>query len=70
MPYNALSTTKIARAAGCHPNTVRLYEQWGFLPPVERSPSGYRLYTQALPRVLDVMRRQGRERTQQTLMNG
>jgi len=47
MPYHALSTTKIARAAGCHPNTVRLYEHWGFLPPVERSPSGYRLYTQA-----------------------
>lgn len=47
MPYNALSTKKIAQAAGCHPNTVRLYEQWGFLPPVARSPAGYRLYTPA-----------------------
>ena len=47
MPYNKLSTAKIARAAGCHPNTVRLYEAWGFLPPVARSPKGYRLYTEA-----------------------
>lgn len=46
MPYNRLSTAKIARAAGCHPNTVRLYEQWGLLPPVERNRKGYRLYTQ------------------------
>jgi DNA-binding transcriptional MerR regulator len=36
-----------------HPNTVRLYEQWGFIPPAERSPSGYRLFTQ---RHLDCMR--------------
>ncbi|MEA4908302.1 MAG: MerR family transcriptional regulator [Chloroflexi bacterium] len=41
-----LSTSVIARAAGVHPNTVRLYETWGFLPPVPRSPAGYRLYTQ------------------------
>lgn len=46
MPYNRLSTAKIAKAAGCHPNTVRLYEQWGLISPVERSPKGYRLYTQ------------------------
>lgn len=47
MPYHRLSTLKIARAAGCHPNTVRMYEQWGFLPPVERGANGYRLYTPA-----------------------
>ena len=40
-------TTDLAKAAGTHPNTVRLYEQWGLLPPVQRSPSGYRLFTQA-----------------------
>ena len=34
-----------------HPNTVRLYEEWGFLPPVPRAPNGYRLYDQRhLPR--------------------
>jgi DNA-binding transcriptional MerR regulator len=44
MPYNRLSTTKIAKAIGCHPNTVRFYEDIGFLSPVPRSPKGYRLY--------------------------
>ena len=44
MPYNRLSTAKIAKAVGCHPNTVRLYEEWGFLPPVPRAANGYRLY--------------------------
>jgi DNA-binding transcriptional MerR regulator len=47
MPYNRLSTSKIARVVGCHPNTVRLYEKIGFLSPVERSLKGYRLYTEA-----------------------
>jgi len=47
MPYNQLSTTKIARAVGCHPNTVRLYEQWGLISPVPRNAKGYRLYTEA-----------------------
>jgi DNA-binding transcriptional MerR regulator len=45
MPYKGLSATKIARAVGCHPNTVRLYEAWGLLPPVQRNEVGYRLYT-------------------------
>jgi DNA-binding transcriptional MerR regulator len=42
-----LRTSEIAQAVGAHPNTVRLYEQWGFLPPVPRSSSGYRQFTQA-----------------------
>jgi DNA-binding transcriptional MerR regulator len=53
MPYNRLSTTKIARAVGCHPNTVRLYEQIGFISTAPRSAKGYRLYT---PLHLDQMR--------------
>ncbi len=40
-------TSDMARAAGIHPNTVRLYEAWGLLPPIERSPKGYRRFTQA-----------------------
>jgi DNA-binding transcriptional MerR regulator len=40
-----LRTTDIAKAIGVHANTVRLYEAWGFLPPVPRAPNGYRLYT-------------------------
>jgi DNA-binding transcriptional MerR regulator len=41
-----LRTSDLARAVGVHPNTVRLYEEWGFLPPVPRSRSGYRLFTE------------------------
>jgi DNA-binding transcriptional MerR regulator len=36
----------VAKAAGVHANTVRLYEQWGFLPKIPRSPAGYRLFTE------------------------
>ncbi|GIK39714.1 MAG: MerR family transcriptional regulator [Chloroflexota bacterium] len=42
-----LRTSEISKAVGVHPNTVRLYEQWGFLSPVARSPSGYRQFTEA-----------------------
>jgi DNA-binding transcriptional MerR regulator len=40
-----LKTSDVAAAVGVHPNTVRLYEQWGFLPTIPRSPAGYRLFT-------------------------
>lgn len=40
-------TAEVARAAGCHPNTVRLYERWGLLPPIPRTLSGYRQFAQA-----------------------
>lgn len=42
-PY--LRTTDLARAVGIHPNTVRRYVERGWLPPVERSPAGYRRFT-------------------------
>jgi hypothetical protein len=42
-----LRTSDIAETVGVHPNTVRLYEAWGFLPPIPRSASGYRLFTAA-----------------------
>jgi DNA-binding transcriptional MerR regulator len=48
-----MRTSELARCVGVHPNTVRLYETWGLMPPVERSPSGYRLFTQ---RHLDCLR--------------
>lgn len=48
-----LRTSDLARAAGVHPNTVRRYVDWGLVPPVERSPAGYRLFT---PRHLDCLR--------------
>lgn len=48
-----LRTSDLARAVGAHPNTVRRYVDWGLVPPVERSPAGYRLFTQ---RHLDCLR--------------
>lgn len=53
MARDYLTTAQIARSAGVHPNTVRLYEQWGFLPPIPRTPKGYRMYN---PAHLDQMR--------------
>ena len=47
MKPSYLRTSDIAKAVGVHPNTVRLYEVWGFLPPIPRSPSGYRMFTEA-----------------------
>lgn len=44
-PY--LRTSDVAKAVGVHPNTVRLYEEWGLLPPIPRTPGGYRRFTQA-----------------------
>ncbi len=41
-----LRTSELAKAVGIHTNTVRLYEQWGFLPKAQRSPSGYRRFTE------------------------
>jgi DNA-binding transcriptional MerR regulator len=39
-----LRTSDIAKSVGVHVNTVRLYEEWGFLPPIPRSASGYRQF--------------------------
>jgi DNA-binding transcriptional MerR regulator len=46
MVSKPLRTSDLARAVGIHPNTVRLYVDWGLIPPVERNESGYRLFTQ------------------------
>jgi DNA-binding transcriptional MerR regulator len=43
----------LARASGLSVSQVRTYERLGFLPPADRSPSGYRLYTE---RHADAMR--------------
>lgn len=53
MTSKPLRTSDLARAVGIHPNTVRLYADWGLIPPVERSPNGYRIFTQ---RHLDCIR--------------
>jgi DNA-binding transcriptional MerR regulator len=53
MPAKFLRTSDLARLVGVHPNTVRKYGDWGLIPPVERSPSGYRIFTR---QHLDCMR--------------
>lgn len=41
-----LRTSDLAKAVGVHSNTVRRYVERGWLPPVDRSLSGYRRFTQ------------------------
>lgn len=38
-------TKEIAAYVGIHPNTVRIYEEWGFISPVPRQANGYRIYS-------------------------
>lgn len=37
-------TNEIAEIGQVHPNTVRIYEEWGYLSPVPRAANGYRQY--------------------------
>lgn len=39
-------TSQIAAIIGVHPNTVRLYEELGLIPRVERGANGYRVFTE------------------------
>ncbi|MER6047143.1 TioE family transcriptional regulator [Streptomyces sp. NPDC001793] len=41
-----LRPTDLAREHGISTQAVRNYERDGFLPPAERTPSGYRIYTE------------------------
>src|SRR4051794_14882141 len=38
-------TKEIAEIVGVHPNTVRIYEQWGFISTVPRQENGYRVFS-------------------------
>ena len=38
---------QLAEAAGVSIDTIRFYERRGVLPPPQRQPSGYRVYTRA-----------------------
>jgi len=53
MARDYIRTSEVAKAVGVHPNTVRMYEAWGLLPAVPRTPSGYRKFT---PRHVDQLR--------------
>jgi len=39
------TTSQVARIIGIHPNTVRLYEQYGLVPKPNRRENGYRIFT-------------------------
>ncbi|MGH2768798.1 MAG: MerR family transcriptional regulator [Actinomycetota bacterium] len=43
---SGLKIGQLAKLAGCTVKAVRFYEAKGLLPPPDRSPSGYRLYTE------------------------
>jgi DNA-binding transcriptional MerR regulator len=44
---STLRPTDLAREHGLSTQAVRNYERHGFIPPAERTPSGYRSYTEA-----------------------
>jgi DNA-binding transcriptional MerR regulator len=51
-----MRTIDLARAVGLSSQAVRDYETWGVLPPVERQPNGYRLYTDRHLRAMQTVR--------------
>jgi DNA-binding transcriptional MerR regulator len=51
-----LTIGEVARRAGLTRRAVRLYEARGLLPPVERTESGYRLYSEHDLRALRFIR--------------
>lgn len=42
---NTYTTSEVAKIIGIHPNTVRMYEEWGLIPLTERKSNGYRIFT-------------------------
>ena len=42
---NTYTTAEVATIIGLHPNTVRMYEEWGLIPLAERKSNGYRIFT-------------------------
>lgn len=68
---DSLRTIDLAREVGISVQQVRNLEAGGYLPPVERSPSGYRRYTAQHLAALTVSRRMivgyGWQRTQQIM---
>jgi DNA-binding transcriptional MerR regulator len=45
-PSMALRVSDVAGRVGLTPATIRYYERLGLLPPPERTPSGYRQYSE------------------------
>jgi len=49
--------TDVAKRAGVNPQTLRYYERRGILPAPERSPAGYRNYSESTVSVLRFIKR-------------
>jgi len=49
-------TKEIAALTGVHPNTVRFYEDVGFITPPKRLPNGYRVFTKLHLRQMELVR--------------
>ena len=45
MAANTYSTKEIAELTGVHPNTIRLYESWGYISKPCRLENNYRVFT-------------------------
>ncbi|MDI9552790.1 MAG: MerR family transcriptional regulator [Bacteroidota bacterium] len=45
MTANTYSTKEIAELTGVHPNTIRLYESWGYISKPSRLKNNYRVFT-------------------------
>ncbi len=43
---NTYTTSDVAKIIGIHPNTVRMYEEWGLIPLAKRKSNGYRVFTE------------------------
>ena len=46
MENNTYTTSQVAAIVGLHPNTVRMYEEWGLIQKPERKKNGYRVFTE------------------------
>ena len=42
---NTYSTSQLAKIVSVHPNTVRMYEEWGLIEKAKRKENGYRIFT-------------------------
>lgn len=49
-------TAEVAAIIGIHPNTVRLYEEWGLISKPERQKNGYRIFTDLHIRQIQIAR--------------
>ena len=55
-PVGMLTVSRLAKAVGVGPDTIRYYEREGLIPEAERTESGYRVYDEGAVRRLRFIR--------------